>query len=433
MQGILENISKTSQDVVRKLIYKNIKQAFHETDVQFERLCNLLYAESICYSQCKQEFENILDTLECIEHLLTKYTEQQMQVIGVDKDCSIEFIENKLEQYKLKTNELKEGIADRVRHESYFTSNKTERHLIVPLYKKFLSLTNELGDMLNTLLKGYKALFETIYSSDKELVLNRFNNHFRYVANKIYKSSNALTLFENVGGFSSFEPKLTDIIEAKTAEEYPCHPCFLPSITVNIFKEKFENIYDKPDELSRTIIEDRVDNSDINDFFGSLVISKLLYDAQNGISNPHHRTRGRPPEDFCYIDYVDFIRETIITTCPIKPKKRLERTDSNHFFDWMVACFVSFANFIGDELYGKIASYYRFLEDIGFTPPFGLRHLQQKINDFRLYLREKKKGGFLNMFDGDFTKKWKSKIRRFTPLEKLQEFISEKFMQYRFA
>ena len=424
MQGIFENISKKSLNVVRKILYQNLKQTFQEADVQFNELCNLLYAESIYPTQCKEAFLKVLDTLICAEHFLTKYTKQQMEVIGVDKDCDIEFIENKLKQYKLYTFELMGGINDRATHESYFTSNKTERHLIVPLYKEFLSLTNELDEKLNILMEGYDELYQTIHSSDNEQVLKRFNKHFKNVASQISENSDKsyLDIFEKLVVVKE-EPKQPSrrLLERK----------FSASVIENIGKS-IASIYDKPLELARTIVDQQWDNSEVDNLFENIILSKIMYDKMKGVDNLFH-TRGRPPENFCYNDCIEALGEMIYATCPVVPKIEPIRTERIRLFDWMVALFISFADYIGDELYGKIASYFRFMEDIGFTPPFGLRHLQQKISEFRLYLREKKKGGFLNLFDGGFTKKWKSKIRRFAPLEKLQIFISEKFMQYRFA
>lgn len=424
MQGIFENISKKSLNAVRKILYQNLKQAFQEADVQFNELCNLLYAESIHPAQCKKAFHKVLDTLTCAEHFLTKYTKQQMEVIGVDKDCDIKFLKKKLKQYKLNTFELKGGINDRAKHESYFTSNKTERHLIVPLYKEFLSLTNELDEKLDILMEGYDELYQTIHSSDNEQVLKRFNKHFKNVASQISENS----------GKTYFDI-LDKIVAVKKESERPSNKlveCNFSTEVIEKIGKSIASIYDKPLELAKTIVKQQWDNSDVDNLFGNIILSKIVYDKMKGVDNLYH-TRGRPPENFCYNDCIEALGEMIYATCPVIPKKEPIRTERIRLFNWMVALFISFADYIGDELYGKIASYFRFMEDIGFTPPFGLRHLQQKISDFRLYLREKKKGGFLNLFDGGFSKRWKSKIRRFAPLEKLQEFISEKFMQYSFA
>jgi hypothetical protein len=59
-------------------------------------LYQCLYFEKIDEIRSKDVFVDLLDTLLCIGSNLTKYTSQQMEVIGLNKDCDIKYIKDKL-------------------------------------------------------------------------------------------------------------------------------------------------------------------------------------------------------------------------------------------------------------------------------------------------------------------------------------------------
>ena len=121
--SFLENISITSKDVVRKILYDNIVLSFIEVDTQFEELCNNLYAETINAIRTEKIFEELSDILLQICNKVLNYTSQQMEVIGADKDCDIKFINDKLVHYQLNIKELKGGITERRNNTIRFTSD----------------------------------------------------------------------------------------------------------------------------------------------------------------------------------------------------------------------------------------------------------------------------------------------------------------------
>ena len=121
--SFLEYISITSKDVVRKILYDNIVLSFIEVDTQFEELCNNLYAETINAIKTEKIFEELADALLQICNKVLNYTNQQMEVIGIDKDCDIKFINDKLVHYQLNIKELKGGITERRNNTIRFTSD----------------------------------------------------------------------------------------------------------------------------------------------------------------------------------------------------------------------------------------------------------------------------------------------------------------------
>ena len=87
MYRFLDSISKkTPKDVVRKLLYGTLKNSFEEVDAQFNELCKLFYTEIIDVTRTKSALEELLDTLLNIGENMSEYTNQQMEVIGLDKD-----------------------------------------------------------------------------------------------------------------------------------------------------------------------------------------------------------------------------------------------------------------------------------------------------------------------------------------------------------
>ena len=190
MYRFLDNISsKTPKDVVRKLLYGTLKSAFEEVDAQFDELCQFLYADIIDEIRSKSVFEELLDTLLYIGENLSEYTNQQMEVIGWDKDCDIEFIHDKLVNYQLITNELKGGIIDGRNETIRFTPDNAKRNLKLPKYEKFLSLANEIEEVLQILYESYLKLHDTIHSNKSEQVLNRFNRQFKNVKDHLQTKS----------------------------------------------------------------------------------------------------------------------------------------------------------------------------------------------------------------------------------------------------
>ena len=93
MYRLLDNISrKTPKDVVRKLLYGTLRRAFEEVDAQFDELCQFFYSDIIDEIRSKSVFEELLYTLLNIGENLSEYTNQQMEVIGLDKGSDIKFI-----------------------------------------------------------------------------------------------------------------------------------------------------------------------------------------------------------------------------------------------------------------------------------------------------------------------------------------------------
>ena len=103
------------------------------------------------------------------------------------------------------------------------------------------------------------------------------------------------------------------------------------------------------------------------------------------------------------------------------------------FLNWSVAIVVVLLQRYGGKFVGCISASYRFFEQIGCKIPYGLRYFQKRIQEFCTYLHEKSKGGYYDAFDERPTKSWARKLKRFAPLEKIKEIISEKFIQFQRA
>lgn len=435
MYCFLDYISrKTSKDVVRKLLFRNLKYAFEEVDAQFDELCQCLYSDIIDEKQSKCVFEEILDTLLHIGENLLEYTNQQMEVIGVDKDCDIKFIKEKLANYQLTTNELKGGISDGRSRTIRFTPDNARRNLIVPKYEKFLSFTNEIEGVLQILYESYQKLYDVVYSDESELVLNRFNKQFKNVAGQSTKvSERALEiLLESCTDYSLNQITAKKKNHNSSMYLFDKKSIGLREVVFDVLDktigDEFYTVYDNPLELARTIQKKQLDNMQVNAFMAMIA---MLGKSKVG-NNYSPRSRGRPSKDFCYIDYVEWLTE-IIETCPVNPSRKLKRVAGKQFFNWIVALFVTWGEYLRVDLYGYASAFYRLFEQIGCKIPYGLRYFQRRINDFSTFLKDKLKGGFYDAFDEGITKSWARKLKIFAPLEKLKNIITEKFIQLQFA
>ena len=429
MYSFLKNISrKTSKDVVRKLLYNTLKHSFEEVDAQFDELCQCLYSDIIDEEQGKNLFEELLDTLLCIGRNLQEYTNHQMEVIGLDKDCDIKYIEEKLVNYQSITNELKIGFSDGRTHVIRFTRDNAKRNLIVPKYVKFTSLTNETEEILQILYESYQKLYDVIHSDESELVLNRFSKHFQNVKNHITEGKDSyldiVTRLLDYGAIAE-KPKERAIDKGRFGYlDIDCSQRVVYDIVNNTFGDEYYSVYDNPLELIRIIKEKELDNEQVNALFAMVVMLGL----QRGVNNPVSRPRGRPPCDFCYTDCIAPIEE-ILSSDSFK----LSRKQKKETFCWLVALFVACAEFVHEDLDGYISAFFRFLNQIGFKIRYGLRYLQMKIREFRQYLRDKQKGGFYEPYDGEATSLWKRRLKRFAPFEKIKGIIIARFTQIKLA
>jgi hypothetical protein len=434
MYNILRNISrKTPQDVVRKLLYEYMKQAFEDIDAQFDELCNCLYAEIINPDRSGDLFRELLDTLLLSCKIISEYTIQQKEVIGIDKDHDIKFIKDKLVNYQLTINELKGGINDRRNSTIRFTPCE-KRNLIIPQLDKFLSLTKEIEEILQILYEAYFKLDKVLHPSpnDSEQVLNRFNKHFDNVKNHIAdRSSFLLDFISSSGLFLNFSIKQEHVLSKRTwlsgVDAIPLQN-FVHAVVEKHFGKEFYDVYDKPLELAQKIQEKELDNEQVNTLFAMVV----MVGDQHRVNKFSSRPRGRPPSNFCYVDYVEQLKE-ILDTCPVNPNRKLKRSGCRLFFDWFVALFVTWEEFARKDLYGHISAFHRLFKQLCSKIPFGLRYLQMKIKEFKQYLHEKLKGGFFDIFDEKPTRSWARKLKRFVPLEMIKEKITAKFIQFQLA
>ena len=429
MYSFLKNISrKTPKDVVRKLLYGTIKHAFDEVDAQFDELCQCLYSEIMDDSRGKYIFEELIDSLLCIGENLIEYTNQQMEVIGMDKDCDIKYIKEKLVNYLLITTELKGGVSEGRTHAIRFASNYAKRNLIVPKYDKLFSLANEMEGVLQILCESYQKLYDVIHSDESELVLNRFNKHFQNVKNHITEGKDS--------GFDILSRLLDYGVIAKKPKEREIDKGRLGYLDIDLpqrivyeivnktIGDEYYSAYDNPLELIRIIKEKKLDNEQVNALFSMVVMLGL----QRGVNNPVSRPRGRPPCDFCYTDCIGLIEEILSSN-----SFKLTRKQEKETFCWVVALFVACAEFVHEDLYGHISAFFRFLNQIGLKIRYGLRYLQMKIKEFRQYLRDKQKGGFYEPYDGEATSLWKRRLKRFAPFEIIKENIIKIFIQLKLA
>ena len=435
MYNILRNISrKTPQDVVRKLLYENMKQAFGDVDAQFEELCNCLYAETINPDRSGDLFRELLDTLLLSCKIISEYTSQQKEVIGIDKNLDIKFIKGKLFNYKLTINELIGGINDRRNSTIRFTPYE-KRNLIIPQLDKFLSLTQEIEEILQILNEAYLKLDKVLHSgpNESEQVLNRFNRHFNNVKNHITEANPFL--LDYISGYLNLskaisvkkEDPLSKKIWLSGVDAIPLQD-FVHAVVEKNFGKEFYDVYDKPLELAQKIQEKKLDNEQVNTLFAMVA----MVGNQIGGNKFSSRPRGRPPINFCYVDYVEQLKE-LLDTCPVNPNRKLKRSGCKLFSDWFVVLFIAWEESARKDFYGYISAYYRFLKQLCLKIPFGLRYLQMKIKEFKQYLHEKLKGGFYDTFDEKSTRPWARKLKRFAPLEMLKEKITAKFIHFQLA
>lgn len=428
MYSFLKNISrKTSKDVVRKLLYNTLKHSFEEVDARFDELCQCFYADFIDEKQGRNVFEELLDTLLYVGRNLQEYTSHQMEVIGLDKDCDIKFIKDKLVNYQLITQELKGGIDGRI-HTVRLTSDSAKRNLIVPKYEKFTSLANETEEVLQIIYESYQKLCDVIYSDESEQVLNRFNKHFQNVKNHITEGKDSyLDMLTRLLDYGAIVKKPKERAIDKGSFGYldiDWAQKVVYDIVNNTVGDEYYSVYDNPLELIRIIKEKELDNEQVNALFAMMVMLGL----QQGVNNPVSRPRGRPPCDFCYTDCIGPIEE-ILSSDSFK----LGRKQKKEVFCWVVALFVACAEFVHEDLYGHISAFFRFLNQIGLKIRYGLRYLQMKIKEFRQYLCDKQKGGFYEPYDGEATSLWKRRLKRFAPFEKVKGIIIAKFTQFKLA
>ena len=419
----MENISrKTSKDVVRKFLYNNIKQAFTEADVQFEELDKSLCVDTIDVDRANSAFEELSDDLLCIASNMTAYTKEQMEVIGVDKDCSIDFIKSKIESYQFKIEDLKGGIQESRVKAIRFTPDIARRNLEIPYYDKFISSAKSIEEYLITLQEIYQKLEETLYSEDSEQELNRFKKHYKNVKNQVTEEAHSI-----LRELEAVRKKPAEYIDYSSSN-YILTNDFSSHVLESTVGKEYYSAYNNPQKLIKIIKEKGLDNEQVNAFFRIVALNRVWSEKMD----PSTPLRGRPPKDFCFIDDSEFLME-LLNTSPVKLTSNIKGTSCNKFFEWLVAFFVTLSEYVCTDLYGFISAFYRYIEEIGIKIPYSLRYFQKKINEFRQFIKDKSKGGFYNLLDECPTKSWARRLKRFAPLEKLRDIISQKFIQFQTA
>ena len=435
MYRFLDNISKnTPKDVVRKLLYGTLKSAFEEVDAQFDELCQFLYADIIDEIRSKDTFEEILDTLLYIGENLSEYTNQQMEVIGLDKDCDIEFIHKKLVNYQLITNELKGGIIDGRNDTIRFTPDNGRRNILVPKYEKFLSLADETEEVLQILYESYLKLHDTIRSNESEQVLNRFNKQFKNVKEHLQTESSlgSKDLLERIISYGKVRKQPVSKKLYNLFDDCGGLELFISKAVEQSIGNEFYSVYDKPLELARTIQAKQLDNTQVNELLMTVAMVGMLSEKQHGVHHHFSRPRGRPPKELCYEDCIEPLK-VIVKDIQKRFTPKVKRANRKLFFNWSVAIVVSLLQQYGDKFLGCISAFYRFFEQIGFKIPYGLRYFQKRIQEFCTFLREKLKGGYYDAFDERPTKSWARKLKIFAPLEKIQHIIIDKLIPLKLA
>ena len=430
MYRFLDNISKkTPKDVVRKLLYETLKNSFEEVDAQFNELCKLFYTEIIDVKRTKSALEELLDTLLNIGENMSEYTNQQMEVIGLDKDCDIEFIHEKLVNYQLITNELKGGIIDGRNNTIRFTPDAGRRNILVPKYEKFLSLADEIEEVLQILYESYLKLHDTIRSNKSEQVLNRFNKQFKNVKDHLQTESSlgSKDLLERLLSFCEVRKQPVSKKLYNLFNDCGGLELFISKAVEESIGDAFYSVYDKPLELARTIQDKQLDNTQVNELLMAVALTGMLSEKQHGVNYLFSRPRGRPPRDLCYEDCIEPLKE-IVKDIQKRFTPKVKRANRKLFFNWSVAIVVSLLQQYGDKFLGCISAFYRFFEQIGCKIPYGLRYFQKRVQQFCSYLDEKSKGGYYDIFDERPTKAWSRKLRIFAPLEKIQHIIIDKFI-----
>lgn len=379
MYTLLNNISSIHpNDSVRKFLYENIKQSFGETDAQFDELCNCLCAESIDVDGSNEKFQNLLDTLPLIYENLAEYTQQLMDVNNVDYETDIRFIKEKITNYQVLINQLKAGIEEKRNHSLRFTADYVEKNQIIHILDKFLSLAKEIIAVLQTLSEAYQKLYDVLHPKSivREQVLKLFKKLIEYV-----NTESAEGKYSFLDYFSISDE--LQVIGLKEPETFPSGKHWLAGI----------------------------DGMPVP-----------------GVDNASSKPRGRPPCNFCQMEYTEQLKE-ILKTCPVKLNGKMNRMACRQLLDWLVALFFSWAKFLHKDFYGHISAFYRFFEQVFEKMPFGLRYLQMKIKEFERYLCDKRKGGFHDYFDKQPTRLWVRRLKRFAPMEKFMDLITAKFLQ----
>ena len=434
MYRFLDNISsKTPKDVVRKLLYGTLKSAFEEVDAQFDELCQFLYADIIDEIRSKSVFEELLDTLLYIGENLSEYTNQQMEVIGLDKGCDIEFIYDKLVNYQLITNELKGGIIDGRNETIRFTPDNAKRNLKLPKYEKFLSLADEVEEVLQILYESYLKLHDTIHSNKSEQVLNRFNKQFKNVKDHL-QTGFSLGSYDILDKYLNYievrkQPVSERLNYFKDCREFDLF--FSKAIGESIGNE-FYSVYENPLELARTIQAKQLDNTQVNKLLMAVALAGMLSEKQHGVKHHFSRARGRPPRDLCYEDCIEPLKK-IVKDIQQRFTPKVKRANRKMYFNLSVAIVVALLQLYGNKFEGCISAFYRFFEQIGHKIPYGLRYFQKRVQQFCTYLHEKSKGGYYDAFDERPTKSWSRKLKIFAPLENFKDKIIEKFIRFQLA
>ena len=435
MYHFLDNISKkTPKDVVRKLLYGTLKNSFEEVDAQFNELCKLFYTEIIDVTRTKSALEELLDTLLYISKNLLEYTNQQMEVIGLDKDCDIEFIHEKLVNYQLITNELKGGIIDGRNNTIRFTPDAGRRNILVPKYEKFLSLADEIEEVLQILYESYLKLHDTIRSNKSEQVLNRFNKQFKNVKDHLQTESSlgSNDLLERILSYGEVRKQPVSKKPHNYFDDCGGLELLISKAVEQSIGNEFYSVYENPLELARTIQAKQLDNTQVNELLMAVALAGMLSEKQHGVNYLFSRPRGRPPRDLCYEDCIEPLK-VIVKDIQKRFTPKVKRANRKLFFNWSVAIVVSLLQQYGDKFLGCISAFYRFFEQIGCKIPYGLRYFQKRVQQFCTYLHEKSKGGYYDAFDERPTKSWSRKLKIFAPLEKIQHIIIDKLIPLKLA
>ena len=429
MYRLLDNISrKTPKDVVRKLLYGTLRRAFEEVDAQFDELCQFFYSDIIDEIRSKSVFEELLYTLLNIGENLSEYTNQQMEVIGLDKGSDIKFIKEKLVNYQLIASELKGGISERRNETIRFTPDNAKRNLLVPKYEKFLSLVDEVEGVLQILYESYQKLYDVIHSNESEQVLNRFNKQFKNVKKHLQteyflgRSDFAERVLSYIEVHKKPDPKkITDLFK-----DCPGFDLLISKAVEKSIGNEFYSVYENPLELARIIQANQLDNTQVNELFMAVAMVGMLFERQHGVNHLFSRARGRPPRDLCYEDCIEPLKE-IVENIQQRFTPKVKRANRKMFLNWSVAIVVVLLQRYGGKFVGCISASYRFFEQIGCKIPYGLRYFQKRIQEFCTYLHEKSKGGYYDAFDERPTKSWSRKLKIFAPIENLKNIIIKKY------
>ena len=409
MPTIFDHISAKSKTAIRRTLRVSLEGQFEQAKTLIDELCGKMYAKIIPHKKCDELYKDIKCLLNDINSAFANYANSRKCAIGVDADGDISFINRFLNEYKLKINQLKDGIEEAKLHECRFDA-KSKQHLIF-IYQSFSSYSEDIAVQFDTLQSQYNELESVIYGPQSdEVVLNRFNRHFFNVTKSVESGikgnfskaiRNSFNIFhiDIFNGLSYIEFSYKPLKSKSPQKALREAQAKLLNPISTFLDGRFIDLCDKPQELAREIYEKQIDNSLVEELMTRLCLWNMLSNecVPQNEKFIRKRRRGRPIVDKFYEEYLDlnrlgdFMRETFqkLYHTSIEDDMRQEGQLSYAF---LLALLIALNGGDPNRVYGKVACFCRFLKNTFGVLVRTLRSFQYYINKFVEFLQERNNG-----------------------------------------